>query len=557
MQPYPLRFLKNLNRGREIATVLLNYGFGDVLERLGLAPYLNWGRRLVSRKRREIPEELTTPRRIRLALQDLGPTFIKFGQVLSTRPDLIPNDVIQELTLLQEHVPPFAVEGVTESIELEFYRPIYELFSKFDDAPLAAGSLAQVHAATTLDGREVVVKVRRPSIKQAVERDLALMMELAQLMERHVPESQVFDPVGLVKYFARTIRREMNFQREARALQEFRKLFEGDPRLYVPYVEPELLTEAVLVMERVDGLRVYDLDGIRACGLDPSQLAVNGASIFMRQAFEMGYFHGDPHPGNMRIREDGAIVLLDYGMVGFLDDEKRERLVDLFVAVAHHDVDRAVTVLLSVGQATRPSIDLVLLKADVRDFLDAYYGLPLEQIRIGQMLTDFIGILAAHGLQCPGDLMLLVRACVTLEGVGRKLDPKFNMAEVLSPFVERMIRDRYHPKRVVERALVDLQGLLRSVHDLPLHLGRTLQKASQDDLKVQLEHRGLDRLITEFDRSSNRLVVGMVISSMVVATALIIRSTTTQSLWFAAPLFIFSGLLGVWLIWGILRSGRL
>jgi len=556
VQPYPLRFLKNLNRGREVATVLLNYGFGDVLARLGLTPYLKWGRRLISRKAREATETLTTPQRIRLALQDLGPTFVKFGQVLSTRSDVIPAEVIRELALLQEQVAPFSVDDVHRELEETFSQPVSELFASFDERPLAAGSLAQVHAATSKDGRKLVVKVRRPDVVHSVERDIALMMELAQLMENHVPEVSVFDPVGLVKQFTRTIRREMNFRREGRTMLEFAKLFREDKRLYVPVVEPEYFSESVLVMERVDGIKVDDLDAIRQCRLNPTLLAHTGANIFLKMAFELGVFHGDPHPGNMRVLTNGSICLYDYGMIGFLDDARRENLLNLFVAVARNDVHEVVRVVMNLGEPTQ-RVDRTLLQTDVRDFLDAYYGVPLEQVRIGPLLNDFIGILSNHGLHCPGDLMVLVRAIITLEGVGRQLDPQFNIAEVLAPCVERLIKDRYHPKKVVERAVADFRSLIGAAHDLPLHLVKTLKKISQDDLKIQLEHRGLDRLISEFDRSSNRVVVGMLISSLVVSTALVIRSSSTNSFWIATPIFLLSGLLGVWLIWGILRSGRL
>ena len=556
MQPYPLRFVRNLNRGREIATVLLNYGFGDVLERLGLRPYLNWGRRMISRKKREIPEHLSTAQRIRLALEELGPTFVKFGQVLSTRPDLIPHEVIQELCLLQERVPAFPSERCESVLEEEFRRPVKELFREFQTEPLAAGSLAQVHAAISLDGRPLAVKVRRPGVVQSVERDLGLMIELAQLMERHVPESRVFDPVGLVNHFTRTIRREMNFRREARTMQEFARMFADDSRLHVPEVEPELTSESVLTMELIEGVRPDQVRELRHLGLEPVDVARAGAAIFIRQAFEMGVFHGDPHPGNIRVMRDGSIALLDYGMVGYLSDEKRENLVDLLLAISRNDVERAVNVVMDLGQPSQP-VERVLLQADLRDFIEAYYGLPLEQLRIGQLLTDFVQILSNHGLRCPGDLLILVRAIVTLEGVGRQLDPKFNLAEVLSPYIERLIRDRYNPKRMAERMLDDARTLFRATHDLPLHLGRTLQKASQDDLKVQLEHRGLDKLITEFDRSSNRIVVGLVTSALVVATALILRTSATQAQWFTLPVFLLSGFLGLWLIWGILRSGRL
>ncbi len=556
MEPYPLRFLKNLNRGREVITVLINYGFGDLLERLGLLKYLKWGRRMISLKKHEEFEEFTSAQRIRLALQELGPSFVKFGQILSTRPDLIPTEIIEELCLLQENVPVFATEKVHETIQKEFRKPAQDVFVSFEDEPLAAGSLGQVHLARNEKGQQLAVKIRRPGVVQEVERDVALMLEIAQLIERHIPEYRIFDPVGLVNHFTRTIRREMSFQREARAMQEFSRLFEDDPRLCVPIVDEERSTDAVLTMEFMEGLHVDDLDAIQDSALNPKTIARQGAQIFLKQAFDFGMFHGDPHPGNIRVKRDGSIVLLDYGMIGFLEEEKRELLVDLFLSIARHDVDSTIRTILALGQPTLP-VDRPALRADARDFIDAYYGVDLGKLNIRQLLNDFVSILSNHGLRCPGDMMLLIRAIITLEGIGRQLDPKFNLAEVIAPAIEKLVKQRYDPKRIAEKAISDIKQLFRTAHDLPLHLGRTLQKASQDELKVQFEHKGLDRLIHEFDRSSNRIVVGLVVSSLLVSTALIIRTTMTESLFIAIPLFMMSGFLGLWLVWGILRSGRL
>ncbi|TWT49910.1 putative protein kinase UbiB [Thalassoglobus neptunius] len=556
VQPYPLRFIRNVNRGREIATVLLNYGFGDVLERLGLLKYLKWGRRVLMRSPDEEIEALTTATRIRLTFQDLGPTFVKFGQVLSTRPDLVPTDVIVELKQLQEQVPPFSSEESQAAVLRAFKKPTAELYATFDETPLAAGSLGQVHCATDFDGRKFAVKIRRPDVQHEIERDLSLMLEIAQLLENHIPESKAFDPVGLVNHFSRTVRREMNYQREARTMREFKKLFQDDCRLIIPDVDDARSCDSILTMEFVDGVNITDLDSIRSLGLSPSDVATTGADIFMKQAFEFGIFHGDPHPGNLRVHPSGAIILLDYGMIGFLSEEKRDLLIDLLLAVTRNDVESAVSIILELGQPTQ-EVEEHLLKADVRDFIDAYYGVDLGKLNIGSLLNDFITILANHGLRCPGDLILLIRSIVTLDGIGRQLCPKFNLANVLAPKIETIVKRRYDPKRIAQRTLADMKKLFQVAHDLPIHLGRTLQKVSQDDLKVQFEHKGLDRLITEFDRSSNRIVVGVVISSLVVAAALIIRTTSQASLWVAVPMFMISGFLGLWLVWGILRSGRL
>ena len=555
MEPYPIRFLKNANRGREIVTVLLNHGFGDILDRMGLLRYLKWGQRIITRSNDEFVE-FTTTQRIRMALEDLGPTFVKFGQVLSTRPDLLPRDVIEELKLLQENVPPFSTEQAHAEIESAFKHPAKEVFCNFCDVPLAAGSLGQVHTAEDDQGKKLAVKIRRPGVVGEVERDVSLLLEAAQLIEKRLPEWNVFDPVGLVQQFSRTIRREMNYTREARTMQEFRRLFKEDARLHVPVVDEERSSNSVLTMEFIEGAHITNREEILKLRVSPKVIARNGAAIFVKQAFEFGLFHGDPHPGNLRVGADGSIILLDYGMVGFLDESKRELLVDLLLAVNKNDVDSAVRVVLELGKPTQP-VEHPLLRADIRDFIDAFYGVDLCQLEVGQLLNDFVAILANHGLRCPSDLMLLIRAIVTLEGIGRQLDPHFNLAEVIAPQIEAIVRRRYDPRRIAERAVNDIKSLLKAAHDLPLHLGKTLQKASQDDLKVQFEHKGLDRLITEFDKSSNRIVVGVVVSSLIVSAALIIRTTSEASLWIAVPLFLVSGLLGLWLVIGILRSGQL
>ncbi len=555
MESHPLRFLRNLGRSREIATVLLKHGFGDVVERLGLARYLQWGRGIFFRRAKPPKPVATRAQRIRLALESLGATFIKFGQVISTRPDLVPADVIDELSLLQEQVPPFPSEEVVKVIEDELGAPPEQLFVEFDSKPLAAGSLGQVHRATLRDGSKVAVKIRRPNVVRDVERDLSLMSELAVMAERHIPEAEIFDPVGLVNHFSRTIRRELNYTREARTMDEFARLFKNDATLKVPRVHWDLTTEAVLTMQFIEGCRIDDREALQAIRISRQDLAANGARIFMKQAFQLGLFHGDPHPGNIRVLRDGSICLLDYGMIGLLDDEKREQLIDLFLAVTQRDVPTAVEVILTVGQPFRPC-DAPLLRADVRDFVDNYYGLSLDKINVGSMLTDFVRILANHGIRCPGDLMLLIRALVTLEGVGAGIDPEFNLATHLAPFVEEVVKERYSPRRISARMVAESKTFLKLAHDLPLHFGRSIEKLSKDELKMQMDHRGLDHLITELDRSSNRVVIGVVMSSLIVASALIIR-TGPGSLWFSLPVFLASSFLGIWLIYGVFRSGRL
>ncbi|MDA0835367.1 MAG: AarF/ABC1/UbiB kinase family protein [Planctomycetota bacterium] len=555
MESHPFRFLRNLGRSREIATVLLNHGFGDLVDRLNLRRYLQWGRRLFRQKENEYLPRQTRAERFRHALEDLGPTYVKFGQIISTRPDLLPPDVIEEFTKLQEQVFPFPSAMAVQMLESEFGKPIDRLFMHFEREPLAAGSLAQVHRATLDDGTQVAVKIRRPNVIRDVERDLSLMMELAVLINRHIPEAAIFDPVGLVNYFARTIRRELNFNREARTLEEFAHNFSKDASLKVPAVYWEWSSESVLTMEFIDGYRVDDVDAIAALPISPTQIAANGSHIFMKMAFEIGVFHGDPHPGNMRILPDGTICLIDYGMIGVFEQEMRDNLVDLFVAVNKNNVPNAVAAILKLGQPFG-EYDPLRLRTDVREFVENYYGYPLERINVGTMLTDFISILSLHAIRCPPDLMLLIRALISLEGVARQLDPNFNISTELAPFVRNVIKDRYNPQRMAQRFADEVRLFAQLAHDAPLHLGKTLEKLSKDDLKIQLDHRGLDHLITELDRSSNRIVVSLAMSSLIVASALLMRAGAS-SMWITLPIFLLSSLLGIWLIYGVFRSGRL
>ena len=546
MRPRPLRVLRNLARGRDIAAVLLNHGFGDVAGRLGMRRALFW-------RPKETRVPLTVAVRLRLACEALGPTFIKFGQVVSTRPDLLPANVIRELSKLREQVPPFPAAIAVSAIEQELGRPVGELFRSFDQTPLAAGSLGQVHRAVHHDGSQLAVKVRRPGVATEVERDISLMFDLAGLIERRIPEARIFDPVGLVRHFARTIRRELDFLREGRTMDEFSRLFAAESGLLVPGVFLELCTESVLVMQFINGLPVDDPARLDAAGIYRPEVAATGARVFLRQAFELGLFHGDPHPGNVRVMPDGSLCLLDFGMIGLLDEPTRARLVDLFAAIGRRDVGAACRTLQSLGEPFG-AIDQALLRADVRDFVGTYYGVPLEKVRVGPLLGDFLGILATHRIRCPGDLMLLVRATVALEGTGRRLDPHFNLAEHLAPFIETLVRRRYEPGRIAERLAGGALELAELAVGLPKRLDGVLKKVERDELTVQLDIGNIDRLTVELDRSSNRIAIGLVMAALVVASALLIRSVP-DSHWFAVPIFLLSSLLGLWLIYGIIRSG--
>jgi ubiquinone biosynthesis protein len=553
VEPRPIRFLRNLGRMRQIVSVLLAYGFGDLVDRLHLRSYVRLGQRLL-RRRSEPAKPLSRAQRVRLSLEELGPTFVKFGQVLSTRPDLIPSDFIEELKELRENVAPFSGELAVQLIRDSIGERIDQI-QQISAEPIAAGSLAQVHTAQHSDGTKLAIKILRPGIRTEIETDLDLMHEFATLLHRYVPEFRVIDPVGLVRHFERVIRRELNLIREARTVEEFSRLFRDDATLKVPRVYTDLSSDSVLVMEFVDGIRVDDAEELAAYGISPRNIAANGARIFLKQAFEFGVFHGDPHPGNLRILPDGSICLLDYGMIGMLDEQTRDLLIDLLMSIAKRDVAKAVSLVQKVGQP-HDSLDVALLNADVRDFIESYYGIELGQLNLGNMLNDFVRILTTHGMSCPGDLMLLIRALVTLDGVGRSLDPDFNLAAILRPFVEAAVRRRYDPRRITSALFNELRTLAGVAVDLPVSLERTISKLSQNELRIQLEHRRLDQLINELDRSGNRIVIGLILSALIVASALLFRAGSGTE-WISISVFVVSAFLGIWLIYGVFRSGRL
>ncbi len=551
----PLRLLRNLRRSREIVTVLVNYGFDDLVDQLGLRRYLRWGRRLLFWKRTEPEIKLTRAKRIRRALESLGVTFIKFGQVVSTRPDLVPRDVIRELSKLQEHVPSFPSSIAIAIIERELGDSIDTLFAEFDQKPLAAGSLAQVHRARLHDGTQLVIKVKRPDIDRVIEQDLSLMYELATMIERHFPDAEVFDPIGLVNQFSRTIRRELEFMREARSTDEFYRLFQDDATLYVPKIYWEMTQGDIITMEYIDGYRIDDEKELKNLPISAHEVAANGARIFMKMTFEFGIFHADPHPGNFRVLPDGSLCLIDYGMIGVLEEERRDMLVDLLLNVARKDTAKLVDVVLNIGKAKR-AVDHQLLRADLRDFIGNYYGIPLDQISVGKMLTDFINILAIHRIRCPVDIMLLIRALITLEGVATRIAPELNIAQEMEPYVYQISSERYQPRAIATRFWSEACNLSKVMHDLPEQIGRTLGKLSDDELRIHLEHKGIDHLTTEMDRSGNRLAIGMVMSALILASAITL-SSDTRLVYISIPIFMMSSLLGIWLIYGVFRSGRL
>ncbi len=558
MRPFGSPPAQQLRRLRDITTVLAKYGFPDVVARLRLAGTVAVGRRLRPWGRRTAPSG-TKAQRLRQALEELGPTFVKFGQALSNRPDLLPADLLAELARLQDTVAPLP-DGVAEAtIEAEFGRPVSQVFARFDPRPVAAASIAQVHRASLLDGSEVAVKVRRPGIEAQIEDDLGILGLLARLAERYLPDSDIYQPVTLVAEFARAIRSEQDLAREGRSIERFAKNFTGDPTVRLPRVHWSQTTTGVLTMEYMDGTRLQDVLADPGA-FDAAAIATRGAQAVLKQVLRDGLFHADPHPANIFILPGSVICLLDFGSVGRVDRHLRDSLVRLLDAVAREDAERLASAILSIGRPLK-TLDSAQLARDLADLIDGYAGVAVRDLSIAGLLQDALAVMRRHRLQFPADLMLLVRAFVTIEGVARRLDPTFNMLEHARPVVTEILRDRMAPSAVAGRMADTARGMADAFQTLPRDLMEILAKARDDRLKIQFVHRNLEHVVQGLDRASNRLSFAVVIAALIVGSSLVLQRAAGPQL-FGLPVlglagFIAAAVLGLWLAVGILRSGRL
>jgi len=562
------RTYRNLARLKDIVLVLTRHGFGNLVDRVNLAAHVPVLRRL--RRSAAAAEEetrLTLPQRLVLVLQELGPTFVKFGQVLATRPDLLPASFIQELAKLHDSVAPFPASEAREIVTRELGRPIERAFRTFEDAPAASGSIAQVHFAELeagpAGGERVAVKVKRPGAGEQVLRDLDLLDALAQQAERHIEELRIFRPVMLVEEFGRTIRRELDFVGEAATLAHFGELFADDASVHVPRAHWDLTSRDVLVMERLDGVRLTDREALRDSGVDLAALGASVARCFMRQFFEFGRFHADPHPGNVLVLEGGRLGLLDLGASGHLSDRMRGQLALTLLALSRGDVELILDVYAEIGVFPE-DVERRDLAPDVQDLIDRYYGVPAAHIDTRAAFEDAVRLAQRRGIVLPREFVMLGRSFVLASALVQDLAPGYDLASTVRPYVRRLIASRLHPRGILRKAslaALDLASFLRS---LPGDLKDIVRKIRAGRLAVTFRHAGLDELARELDRASNRLAFAIVIGSVIVGSALLlskeigptlpILGTDLSALGLAG--FLFAGALGLVLAWGIWRSGK-
>jgi ubiquinone biosynthesis protein len=539
---------------------LFKYGFGDLLDRLSIDQYIGAGLQAISRKRAERVAKLTRPQRLRMACEELGPTYIKLGQILSTRPDLVPVDILEELSRLQDEVPPFPFEDVKTVIESEFGLPAEKLFDQLDEKPLASASIGQVHEARTKDGEPVAVKFQRPDIQRTIEVDLEIMLHLATLAERHIKEFEIHRPVKIVEEFARTLEKEIDYRNEATNMERIARRFLDIPHIYIPAVFREFTTSRVLTTELIEGIKISKIESIDKAGLDRKVIAERIVGLVLKQAFEHGFFHADPHPGNIFVLADNVICLVDYGMMGLVDRATREAFVDLMDSVVHQQEVKTSQVLLNLTDWDEEP-DIRALEREVADFMGRHFYKPLKDMEIGKLLQDLLHLTMRFRLRLPPDIFLMIKALSSVEGVGRALDPDFDLIAHARPFIERVKLERFGPKRISADVYDMMSRLLQFLHQFPKDLMDLTGMIRQQRLSLQLEHKGLDSMLATQDQTSNRMSFAIIIAALIIGSALIVISEIPPLVYGISLIgiigYLVAAIMGIWLLVAIIKAGRL
>lgn len=545
-------------RSRQIADVLARHGFGFFIAGLNLGRFMP--KSGVVPKRLYQPRASSRPAHLRVAIEELGTTFIKFGQMLSTRVDLLPLDYQQELAKLQDTVPPEPEQVISAILDAELGERRAQLFASIDPTPLAAASIGQVHAATLTDGTEVVVKIQRPAVRERIETDLAVLHHLASWASRHWALAEQFDVVGLVQEFSHTLRAELDYQQEAESVDRFARQFANDRRVHIPAVVWEATTARVLTLERIHGTKVTDMTACSARAINRATVAQHLAQIFLTMIFHEGIYHADPHPGNFFIEEDGCIGLVDFGMIGTIDPSLRDQLATLLIAVTAHDGDAIVDALLDLGVTTHP-INRPRFRRDLEHLILPYYDQPLGEIALEPLIRDILTIARRHHLQLPTNTSLLLKTVMMYESLGAQLDPHFHLTTFLAPFVRRLVVQQLSPRRVVRQLGTAGLALTRLGMRLPRQAHRILGDLERGMLQFSLQPASFDPVVRQLEHIANRLIIGMIVSALMIGLALLFAFSHPPG-WerIGGLLFMFGLLiacmLGAYLASSGFRSGR-
>ncbi len=547
------RNIKNIARMREIITVLSKHGFGFITSKIGK----EIGLKVPSLKKNS---KQTTPyeERIRQAFEELGPTFIKLGQILSTRTDLLPMPLCLELQKLQDKAPEFPYEEMEEIVEKELGKSVLDVFEYIETTPLGSASLAQVHAAKFKTGQDVILKVQRPGIEKTVKSDVELIFWFAQMLEYYWEDSKFYNPVEVVLKFKKEILKELDFRREKANIEKFAKLMKNEKNLKVPVVYDELTTSKLLVMEKIKGYKITQINEISG-DIDRKLTAKNVTRLMLKQIFQTGFFHADPHPGNIFVCQNGKISFIDFGLMGNLRESSKENLSLLLFAITGKDINEIIYVLKKMG-SIEDEFDSRKLENDIFEIVEEYYTLKLEEIKISEVLVKILKIISNHQIRIPGDLYTLIIALITFEGVLSLLDPDFMLSEQLEPFIKKMFIERISTDKIINKSKNLTRDLYRLFFSFPSDVQEILNKLKKGKAKIELEHKGIEKFIYEMDRVSNRISFSIVIAAIIIGSSIIINIERGPQI-YGYPLlgvagFIIAGILGFWLAINILRSGK-
>ncbi len=553
------RSTRYFGRYREILVVLMKYGFEDIVAH---SPFRNlipkWKRVVPKRQGRSVFQH-TRYERMRCVCEELGPTFIKFGQLLSNRPDLIPEDLARELEKLQDHVPPFPQDQVEPLLEAELGKPPSELFHNLHLQPIASASIAQVHEAQLATGEHAVLKIQRPNIRAKIESDLNIMKDLAGIMERNFQEVTVMQPMELIQTFEKTIKKEMDFKTEASNIQKFKDDFKNEKELYVPVVYKDYSTRRILCMEYIDGIKVTDKEELTKRGFNLKEIADKGVDLYFKQIFDHGFFHADPHPANFFIMPDKRVCMLDFGMMGHVMPADQDILGDLLYYTTRQDIKKIAYTVQRLARSSEID-ESNEFEYEIKEFLDEFMHVSIEEIEISEVIRKLRRLLYQYKIIIPRNYHLLLRALGIVEGVGLHLNPQFNIVENLRPYAKQIISRKYHPYRMALNMYNALQDFTLLGSDLPSDLRVIIDKLKKGTLHIEFEHRGLERLYNSLDIVSNRIAFSIVVAALIIGSSLIVLSGIPPIV-YNIPLigligFAVSGLLALWLLIAILRRGR-
>ncbi len=538
MPPY-----KHLDRYRQIVGILVDEGFDNVLDMTGLRRF----QPVRTRLRPERASQESFGVRLRHTLERLGPTFVKIGQVASTRPDLIPEDIVVELRKLQDDVAPFPDAEAFALIEGELGGSIDDLFAQFDRTPLAAASLGQVYTAVLPDGSAVCVKVQRPNVEMAVETDLDILMTQARFVAQHSELADRYDVVDITGGFAEAVRGELDYFSEGANAERLRDAFSEDETVKFPLVYWEFTTRRILTTERLIGLPFNKPEQLTEAGQDRAELAKLGIYCYLEQIFVHGFYHADPHPGNLFALEDGRVGFTDFGRCGTISKVGREQLADLFMAIIDDDAGLAVDTLLNAA-GNPGDIDVAELERDVSRLITKYYNKSLNQIRIGDLIGEVLDLVRDHHLMLSSELAMLMTTLVVLEGLGRLLDPQFDFVAVTSPFARKITTARLAPEALMRSFSSSFRRMLHVGQDLPESLARLLRRASQGEFRISVNPSGFDPIMKRVEEATNRISFALVVAAFVIGLSLLLSQTelTPQFVWAARIFWAGAMVIGSW-----------